>query len=129
MEKLTVLYNDQCPVCSFEIEHYRALCSKRGIDLGFEKISAQGPMLTGAKLSVTEAKRRLHVKTQDGQIKIGVDGFLALWAEMPGYRMLGRVVALPGIYHLSVMVYNRILAPLLFWWDKRRLQCDESACR
>mgnify|MGYP001552453101 FL=1 len=129
MEKLTVLYNDQCPVCSFEIEHYRALCSKRGIDLGFEKISAQGPMLTGAKLSVTEAKRRLHVKTQDGQIKIGVDGFLALWAEMPGYRMLGRVVALPGIYHLSVVVYNRILAPLLFWWDKRRLQCDESACR
>ncbi len=129
MEKLTVLYNDQCPVCSFEIEHYRALCSKRGIDLGFEKISAQGPMLTGAKLSVTEAKKRLHVKTQDGQIKIGVDGFLALWAEMPGYRMLGRVVALPGIYHLSVVVYNRILAPLLFWWDKRRLQCDESACR
>jgi len=129
MEKLTVLYNDQCPVCSFEIEHYRALCSKRGIDLGFEKISAQGPMLTGAKLSVTEAKKRLHVKTQDGQIKIGVDGFLALWAEMPGYQMLGRVVALPGIYHLTVVVYNRILAPLLFWWDKRRLQCDESACR
>jgi predicted DCC family thiol-disulfide oxidoreductase YuxK len=129
MERLTVLYNDQCPVCSFEIEHYRALCVKRGIDLGFEKISEKGPMLQSAGLSVMDAKRRLHVRTADGQVKVGVDAFLALWAQMPIYRALGRLVAIPGIYHLAVVVYNHVLAPLLFWWDKRRLQCEESACR
>ena len=129
MNRLTVLYNDQCPVCSFEIDHYRALCSKRGIDLGFEKISAEGPMLKASALSPTDAKRRLHVRTKEGELKIGVDAFLALWAEMPGYRVLGRLVRLPGVYHMATLVYNRVLAPVLFWWDKRRLQCDESACR
>ena len=84
MNRLTVLYNDQCPVCSFEIDHYRALCSKRGIDLGFEKISAEGPMLKASALSPTDAKRRLHVRTKEGELKIGVDAFLALWAEKIG---------------------------------------------
>ena len=129
MNRLTVLYNDQCPVCSFEIDHYRALCSKRGIDLGFEKISAEGPMLKASALSPTDAKRRLHVLTKEGELKIGVDAFLALWAEMPGYRVLGRLVRLPGVYHMATLVYNRVLAPVLSWWDKRRLHCDESACR
>jgi predicted DCC family thiol-disulfide oxidoreductase YuxK len=128
MEQLTVLYNDQCPVCSFEIEHYRALCIKRGIDLGFEKISDKGPVLNSSGLSVTDAKRRLHVRTSDGYVKVGVDAFLALWAHMPIYKYLGRLVAIPGIYHLAVVVYNHVLAPLLFWWDKRRLHCDDSAC-
>lgn len=129
MERLTVLYNDRCPVCSFEIEHYRALCVKRGIDLGFEKISEKGPMLHEAGLSATDAKKRLHVRTGDGHLKVGVDAFLALWAQMPIYKHLGRVVAIPGIYHFAVVVYNHVLAPLLFWWDKRRLQCDETTCR
>jgi predicted DCC family thiol-disulfide oxidoreductase YuxK len=129
MNRLTVLYNDQCPVCSFEIDHYRALCSKRGIDLGFEKISAEGPILKASALSPTEAKRRLHIQTKEGEFKVGVDAFLALWAEMPGYRILGRIVHLPGIYHMATLVYDRVLAPGLFWWDKRRLQCTKSACR
>ena len=72
MTRLTVLYNDQCPVCSFEIEHYRELCIKRDIDLGFEKISDKGPMLKGARLSVTDAKKRLHVQTPEGEMKVGI---------------------------------------------------------
>lgn len=129
MERLTVLYNDRCPVCSFEIEHYRRLCVERGIDLGFEKISDEGPMLKEQGLSVTAAKKRLHVLTRQGQLKVGVDAFLALWAQIPIYRSLGRVVAIPGIYHVAIVVYNHVLAPLLFWWDKRRLSCHETVCR
>ena len=120
MNKLTILYNDQCPVCTFEINHYRKLCAKNKIDLGFEKISEQGPMLTISDLSVQEAKRRLHVKTESGELKAGVDAFLALWNRMPGYRILGKIVALPGIYRVSNWIYDRALAPLLFWWDTKR---------
>ena len=129
MTRLTVLYNDKCPVCSFEIEHYRELCIKRDIDLGFEKISDKGPMLKGARLSVTDAKKRLHVQTPEGEMKVGIDAFLALWAQMPIYRYLGRLVAIPVIYHVAVLVYNHILAPLLHWSDKRRIQREEAANR
>ena len=128
MNQLTVLYNDKCPVCSFEIEHYRVLCTKHGIGLAFEKISENGPMLQASGLSVTDAKKRLHVRIPGGQVKVGVDAFLALWAQMPIYKFLGRLVSIPGIYHLATVVYDYVLAPLLFWWDKRRGKCDESAC-
>ena len=128
MNRLTVLYNDKCPVCSFEIEHYRALCMRHGIDLAFEKISENGPTLQASGLSVTDAKKRLHVLVSGGQVKVGVDAFLALWAQMPIYKFLGYLISIPGIYHLATLVYNYVLAPLLFWWDKRRVTCDESAC-
>ena len=120
MGKSTILYNDKCPVCSFEIEHYRNLCSKGGIDLDFEKISADGPVLVASKLTVEDAKKRLHFLTADGRVLVGLDAFLALWAEMPGYRVLGRVVSVPGIYHLACLLYDRAVAPALFWWDSRR---------
>jgi predicted DCC family thiol-disulfide oxidoreductase YuxK len=120
MGKLTVLYNDKCPVCSFEIEHYRSLCSKRGIGLEFEKISVEGPVLMASHLTAEDAKKRLHLLTTDGRLLIGVEAFLALWAEMPGYRVLGRVVSMPGIYHLASLFYDRAIAPALFWLDSRR---------
>ena len=128
MNQITVLYNDKCPVCSFEIEHYRALCMRHSIGLAFEKISENGPMLQASGLSVNDAKKRLHVRVPGGHIKVGVDAFLALWAQMPMYKLLGYLVSIPGIYHLATMVYNHVLAPLLFWWDKRRVKCNESAC-
>lgn len=120
MAQLTVLYNDRCPVCDFEISHYRGLSLKRGLPLQFEPISDGGPMLTASGLSVEDAKKRLHVKLPSGEIQVGVDAFLALWEQLPGYRILGRVVRMPGIYGLSCVVYNRILAPALYAWDQRR---------
>ena len=86
-------------------------------------------MLKKSALAPTDTKGRLHVRSKEGGLKSGVNAFLARWAEMPGYRVLGRLVRLPGVYHIATLVYNRVLAPVLFWWDKRRLQCDESACR
>ena len=122
MEKLTVLYNDKCPVCSLEIDHYRALCEKRTLPLAFEEISREGEVLQSSGLSVDEAKKRLHVRLPSGEIRVGVDAFLALWAEMPGYRILGRVIACPGIDHGACLVYDRVLAPVLYWWDQRRMR-------
>jgi hypothetical protein len=96
--------------------------------LGFEIFSDRGPMLQGVGLSKIFAKKRLHVRTQDGNVMVGVDAFLALWAEMPIYKFFGRLVGIPGVYHLAVIAYDHVLAPLLFWWDKRRLLCDDNAC-
>lgn len=126
MQKLTVLYNDKCPVCSFEIEHYRGLSLKRDLPLEFEKISEEGQVLTASGLSPDAAKKRLHVRLPSGEIKVGVDAFVALWREMPGYQYLARVVSLPGLYHLSACVYDRILAPLLYAWDVRRSRLERD---
>lgn len=120
MSKATVLYNDECPICSFEIEHYRRLCSKRGINIEFEKISLGGKVLQASRLTAEDAKKRLHLLTADGKLLVGVEAFLALWTEMPGYRVVGRLISTPGIYHLASLLYDRALAPALFWWDSYR---------
>ena len=126
MEQLTVLYNDKCPVCSFEIEHYRVLCMRHDIALAFEKISENGPMLRDSGLSVTDAKKRLHVRVPGGQVKVGVDAFLTLGTST--YLQISRASGFSSRgLSAATVVYNRI-APLLFWWDKRRVKCDESAC-
>ena len=124
MQKLTVLYNDKCPVCSFEIEHYRGLSLKRDLPLAFEKISEEGDVLKATGLTSDAAKQRLHVRMPSGEVKVGVDAFLALWQQMPVYRLLGKLVALPGLYHLSVWIYDRVLAPMLYAWDQRRMRSE-----
>ena len=126
MEKLTVLYNDQCPVCSLEIDHYRALCDKRALPLAFEEISREGAVLKASGLSADEAKKRLHVRLASGEIRVGVDAFLVLWDEMPGYRALARIIRVPGVYHATCFVYDRVLAPLLYRWDQRRVRLEKN---
>jgi hypothetical protein len=61
MQKVTVLYNDQCPVCSIEIEHYRGLSLRHAPHLDFEPLSVPGPVYTALGLTLENAKRRLHL--------------------------------------------------------------------
>lgn len=120
MQKVTVLYNDQCPVCSVEIDHYRGLSRRHAASLEFERLSEPGPVYSALGLTQDEARRRLHVRDLNGDVAVGVDAFLVIWRLLPGYRWLARLVALPGVYHLSCAVYNRVLAPVLFAWDRKR---------
>jgi predicted DCC family thiol-disulfide oxidoreductase YuxK len=66
------------------------------------------------------AKKRLHVVTADGELLAGVDAFLALWREMPRYRPLARVVGLPGVKQLAHLVYEGLLAPGLYAFNRAR---------
>ncbi|MBM1219901.1 DUF393 domain-containing protein [Ponticoccus sp. SC2-23] len=112
-----VLYNDECPICSFEIGHYRGYANKTGLPLRFDALS--GPDLARWKVSRDDAARRLHV-LKDGEVLTGVDAFIALWSEMPRYRWLARIVTRPVIRPAAAMVYDRILAPLLYRAHLRR---------
>ena len=75
--------------------------------------------LNNLGLTPDEAAKRLHV-LQEGKLVGGVDAFVILWGEMPRFRWLARLVALPGINPTAVLIYDRILAPLLFGMHKRR---------
>lgn len=113
----TVIYNETCPICSREIAAYKARCETAGSDLRFQPIGADGAKAYG--LSRDQAARRLHVQV-DGELLSGVDAFVYLWKETPGFQWLGRLVALPGVRQIAHLVYEAILAPVLFWMHKRR---------
>ncbi|MCV6585088.1 MAG: DUF393 domain-containing protein [Marinibacterium sp.] len=112
-----VLYNHDCPVCRFEITHYADYARDRGLPVRFEDLN--GDTLRQWGLTRDQAARRLHV-LKDGQILSGIDGFLVIWADMPRYRWMARVVGLPGIRQGATALYDHVLAPAIYRWDRWR---------
>lgn len=112
-----VLFNDNCPVCSFEINHYAAYAKKQGLPIQFDDLN--GPDRAAWGLDEDTAARRLYV-LHNGELTSGIPAFLVLWKEMPRYRWLAKVVGLPGIKQLASVAYDYVLAPVIYRWHLRR---------
>ncbi len=116
-DRTRVLYNADCPVCSFEIDHYARYSAAEKLGIGFDDLNACD--LEPYGVAREDAARRLHV-LKDGKVFSGIDAFLVLWRDMPRYRVLARIIGLPGVRHLASGVYDYLLAQALYGWDKRR---------
>jgi predicted DCC family thiol-disulfide oxidoreductase YuxK len=117
--KTSVLYNANCPVCNFEIGHYARYADKAGLPIRFDDLNTDARNQWG--LDADTAARRLYV-LHDGVMTSGIPAFLVLWAQMPRYRSLGRIVGLPGIRQIAGAAYDYVLAPLIYRWHLRRLR-------
>lgn len=112
----TVIYNGGCPICAREIGVYRVRVGETGT-LRFRDLNDADLAVFG--LTREDAARRLHV-VENGQVVAGVDAFVVLWRETPGFGWLARFVGLPGVRHVAGAVYERILAPALYAAHVRR---------
>jgi len=115
-EKTCVIYNANCPVCSWEIDHYAVYADTAALPIRFDGLSEAGRF----GLTPDQAARRLNV-LHKGQILSGIPAFLVLWQQMPRYRGLAVVVGLPGIRQIAAFVYDHIAAPLLYRAHLRRI--------
>ena len=119
------IYNESCPICSREIEFYRSRSMAAKTSLRFEPTDAEISRRLG--LSTKEAAQRLHAYS-GGQIYRGVDAFVLLWSRTPGFEWLAQFVSLPIIRPLASVVYEGLLAPILYWmhvWRMKRRICRE----
>ncbi len=110
-DEIRVLYNARCPVCRAEIDHYAAHARARDLPIRFDDLNEADLARWG--VSADQAARRLHVM-KDDEIHSGVDAFVALWQGMPRWRPLAVLVGLPGIHALATLIYDRVLAPVLY---------------
>ena len=117
-DETRVLYNADCPVCSFEINHYADYSARTGLPIRFDDLNSQA--LAQWNITADEAARRLHV-LKDGEIYGGIPAFIVLWQDMPRYRWLARLVSLPGVYWVANRAYDHILAPLIYRWHLQRV--------
>ena len=95
----TVLFNEKCSICNFEIQHY-----KKRSNLEFNDCSAMDDKYL----------KKLHVTFKDGKELVGVDAFIYVWKRTKGYAWLGTLAGLPVIKQLATFAYA-IMAFLLFW--------------
>lgn len=115
----SVLYNATCPVCNFEIQHYARYAFAKGLPIRFDDLNSDAR--EHWSLDADTAARRLYV-LHDGKLTSGIPAFLVLWAQMPKYRWLARVVGLPGIRQVASAAYDYVLAPVINRWHLRRLR-------
>lgn len=114
-----VLYNAQCPVCYVEVGHYERYACEAGLPIRFDDLNIDAWEQKG--LDYNTAARRLYVD-HDGVLTSGIPAFLVLWAQMPRYRFLGRLLGSPGIKQLATVAYDHVFAPALYRSHLRRLR-------
>jgi predicted DCC family thiol-disulfide oxidoreductase YuxK len=121
----SVLFNANCPVCNFEIQHYAQYADRTGLPIRFDDLNSDARLRWG--LDADTAAKRLYVLHQ-GTLTSGIPAFLVLWTQMPRYRWLAVVVGLPGIRPITCGAYDFVLAPAIYRWHLRRLrkQSDRS---
>jgi len=120
----SVLFNADCPVCNFEIQHYAEYAGAKGLPIRFDDLNSDARAAWG--LDADTAARRLYVM-HEGNLTSGIPAFLVLWAQMPRYRWLAKVVGLPGIRHIASAAYDHVLAPAIYRWHLRRLRRRTAA--
>lgn len=110
-------YNGACPVCRREIEHYRK--GPDGDRVVWRDLSAEPMALAERGVDRATARRRLHVIDAAGRLHAGVAAFIVIWSSMPRYRWLGGLAAWRPTRPLLEALYEKVIAPLLFAWNRR----------
>ena len=112
-KKIKIFFDGNCIVCDLEMSHYYRI----NPDL-FEMVDISIANFNSAEygLDFKEVNDNMHVQTQTGEMKIGVDAFAYIWSKIPRYSLASHFIKLPGIYSLAKMAYwvfakNRHLLP------------------
>ena len=113
---MKVYFNNSCKICRAEINMYK----KQNIEnLNWIDITKNKNAELETKKTDKELLRRLHVE-KDGQIYVGIDGFLLIWKNIPKYNILYKFFKLPVIYQLFYVGYE-IVAFFLYLKNRNHL--------
>jgi predicted DCC family thiol-disulfide oxidoreductase YuxK len=117
--KLEVLYNSACPVCDAGIKQQVRVMGKEAADaVAWSDVSCQADRLDQAGLTLDQVRRHVYVRDSDGRLYRGADAGAVLWQQTPGFRWLGKLIALPVIRSIARVSYDWF-ADRLYNWNKR----------
>ena len=118
---ITVFYDGICGLCSKEINHYRSIAPE-GL-FNWQDITTSSEQLNKRGVSLAQGLKRLHATDDNGKIHIGADAFILIWRQLPRWKWLATIVALPGIRQFAHWIY----AIFADWKFKRAKHCQYIA--
>lgn len=115
-----VFYDGDCPLCRREIAHYRRIDSAER--LHWVDATNAPEILDRHALTLEQAMAELHVLDSNGDWQRGIDAFLVIWQQLPGYRWLAKLVTALGLRRPLGLVYRGFAA----WRFRQR--CEAGSC-
>jgi uncharacterized protein (TIGR01777 family) len=115
-----VHFNDDCPVCSREIAHYRRIAERQAAPVGFHPIGEAPEALARYGLGRADIERRLCATDGKGRLLVGADAFIAIYASLPGYRRLASFLRRPVPRAIAEFWYEAIAVPMLARFNRVR---------
>src|SRR5262245_26755554 len=124
--QVTVYYDGLCPLCSREIAHYQKRVHDDAVH--FTDITAPEFEAADHGLDPERIHQVMHVKV-GGEVRAGVDAFIALWAAIPSYRWLARLARLSGMRAVLALGY-RVFVRIRPWLPRRKpVVCTTGTCK
>ncbi len=120
LRRQSVYYNGACPVCRTEMNHYARRCEATAAPVTFIDSSIQYDALVEYGLRPDHLKRRVYLKSANGQVLSGVAALASLWAQTPGYEWLSKLVSLPLLRSVAEALYDHIAVPVLVALERWR---------
>ena len=102
---IRVYYDGKCGLCSKEIRHYMRIDKAQRFT--WIDVIEERDELSTRGISLSDALMYLHAIDNEGKVKVGVDAFILIWNNLPGWRLLGPVTNLPVINPFAKWLYNR----------------------
>ena len=113
MKNRTQIFVDgNCIVCDMEISHYKKIAPD-----SFDIVDISNPDFNAKEYGLTTkaVNSKMHVRTPDGEIKIGVEAFAHIWDQIEQYRLPAKLVRNPLVMPFAKIGYTIFanLRPLL----------------
>ena len=115
---ITVYYDDQCPLCTREINFYKRKIEPK--DAYWEAISN----INEEKIDKGKALEKLHVSDSNGNLFVGTDAFIEIWARIPQLNKIAKVMKIPIFKIFLEIGYEIFLILRKHTW--RRQSCTKK---
>jgi predicted DCC family thiol-disulfide oxidoreductase YuxK len=106
--KTQVFYDGDCPLCTVVARWY--LTATGADNLEFVNIASPGFDAAAYALDPGAVQRVIHALTPGGKVVCGLDALIAIWSELPDYRLRARLARLPGVHFLLAAGYRLVAA-------------------
>ena len=115
---ITVYYDDQCPLCTREINFYKRKIEPK--DAHWEAISN----INEEKIDKDKALEKLHVSDSNGNLFVGTDAFIEIWVRVPELRKIAKIMKMPIFKIFLEICYEIFLILRKHTW--RRQSCTKK---
>jgi predicted DCC family thiol-disulfide oxidoreductase YuxK len=119
--KTIAFFDGRCSLCSKEIRFFKKLDATKRIE--WIDINEDVELLHALGITYEQAMLRMHVLDKRGILRRGAHAFLALWSELPYFKVIASLVYLSRTSYLLDKAYNEFAD----WRFKKRSGAQDGA--